>query len=130
MNKKTLDTAETQYPRAFLGGAVLTRSDAGFGGREAGNPCCDWISKKFSSLEFWEFGRNKVSQLWQEFTCPNFIFLQASKLPSCQTSLVPYCPSALVLSKAFTMAEILISLTIIGVIAAITLPSLQANINE
>lgn len=31
---------------------------------------------------------------------------------------------------AFTMAEILISLTIIGVIAAITLPSLRANINE
>ena len=32
--------------------------------------------------------------------------------------------------KSFTMAEILISLTIIGVIAAITLPALQANINE
>ena len=32
--------------------------------------------------------------------------------------------------QAFTMAEILISLTIIGVIAAITLPSLRANINE
>ena len=32
--------------------------------------------------------------------------------------------------SAFTMAEILISLTIIGVIAAITLPSLRANINE
>lgn len=31
---------------------------------------------------------------------------------------------------AFTMAEILISLTIIGVIAAITLPSLRASINE
>ena len=31
---------------------------------------------------------------------------------------------------AFTMAEILISLTIIGVIAAITLPALVANINE
>jgi len=31
---------------------------------------------------------------------------------------------------AFTMAEILISLTIIGVITAITLPSLRANINE
>ena len=31
---------------------------------------------------------------------------------------------------AFTMAEILISLTIIGVIAAITLPALRANINE
>ena len=31
---------------------------------------------------------------------------------------------------AFTMAEILISLTIIGVIAAITLPALRASINE
>lgn len=31
---------------------------------------------------------------------------------------------------AFTMAEILISLTIIGVIAAITLPALRTNINE
>lgn len=32
--------------------------------------------------------------------------------------------------SSFTMAEILISLTIIGIIAAITLPSLRANINE
>ena len=32
--------------------------------------------------------------------------------------------------KAFTMAEILLSLTIIGVVAAITLPSLIGNINE
>ncbi len=31
---------------------------------------------------------------------------------------------------AFTMAEILLSLTIIGVVAAITLPSLMGNINE
>ena len=33
-------------------------------------------------------------------------------------------------SIAFTMAEILLSLTIIGVVAAITLPSLTGNINE
>ncbi len=33
-------------------------------------------------------------------------------------------------SSAFTMAEILLSLTIIGVVAAITLPSLTGNINE
>lgn len=33
-------------------------------------------------------------------------------------------------SYAFTMAEILLSLTIIGVVAAITLPSLTGNINE
>ena len=33
-------------------------------------------------------------------------------------------------SGAFTMAEILLSLTIIGVVAAITLPSLTGNINE
>ncbi len=32
--------------------------------------------------------------------------------------------------SGFTMAEILLSLTIIGVVAAITLPSLMANINE
>lgn len=35
-----------------------------------------------------------------------------------------------VLKNAFTMAEILLSLTIIGVVAAITLPSLTGNINE
>ena len=34
------------------------------------------------------------------------------------------------LRPAFTMAEILLSLTIIGVVAAITLPSLTGNINE
>ena len=34
------------------------------------------------------------------------------------------------LRSAFTMAEILLSLTIIGVVAAITLPSLTGNINE
>ena len=34
------------------------------------------------------------------------------------------------LLSAFTMAEILLSLTIIGVVAAITLPSLTGNINE
>ncbi len=37
---------------------------------------------------------------------------------------------AMTQSVAFTMAEILLSLTIIGVVAAITLPSLMANINE
>ncbi len=34
------------------------------------------------------------------------------------------------MKRAFTMAEILLSLTIIGVVAAITLPSLTGNINE
>ncbi len=36
----------------------------------------------------------------------------------------------LVMTVGFTMAEILLSLTIIGVVAAITLPSLTGNINE
>ncbi len=47
-------------------------------------------------------------------------------------ALSPYRPIALTPCKryAFTMAEILLSLTIIGVVAAITLPSLMANINE
>ena len=85
------------------------------------------------------------NQYWQNFTNTNFI-----------TNLVPYCLSALVPAEpvlhfrwlrsigathvkrwvegrravAFTMAEILLSLTIIGVVAAITLPSLTGNINE
>ena len=47
------------------------------------------------------------------------------------TNLSPYRPIALLPKKvAFTMAEILLSLTIIGVVAAITLPSLTGNINE
>ncbi len=37
---------------------------------------------------------------------------------------------AMTQSVEFTMSEILLSLTIIGVVAAITLPSLMANINE
>ena len=46
-------------------------------------------------------------------------------------ALSPYHPIALLPKKlAFTMAEILLSLTIIGVVAAITLPSLTGNINE
>ena len=45
--------------------------------------------------------------------------------------LFTYSPIALLSKKvAFTMAEILLSLTIIGVVAAITLPSLMGNINE
>ncbi len=39
-------------------------------------------------------------------------------------------PGAWTTNLAFTMAEILLSLTIIGVVAAITLPSLTGNINE
>ena len=49
-------------------------------------------------------------------------------------NLVTWSPDHLVTLKshkvAFTMAEILLSLTIIGVVAAITLPSLTGNINE
>lgn len=42
---------------------------------------------------------------------------------------MPYCPNALTTSKkvAFTLAEVLITLGIIGVIAALTMPSLIQN---
>jgi len=44
------------------------------------------------------------------------------------TSLMPYCLSALLPKKfAFTLAEVLITLGIIGVVAAITIPNLVAN---
>ncbi len=46
--------------------------------------------------------------------------------------LVPYCLSNLVSSKkpAFTLAEVLITLAIIGVVAAMTIPILVANYQE
>ncbi len=46
--------------------------------------------------------------------------------------LVPQCPSALATfpKAAFTLAETLITLAIIGVVAAITIPSLVKNYNE
>ena len=64
---------------------------------------------------------NKNQQI---FTCTN-------SARSAHNNLFTYSPINLFTSNAaFTMAEILISLTIIGIIAAITLPSLTANINE
>ena len=60
---------------------------------------------------------------WRDFISPDFI-----NLPSCQAAQLPNFRNRKAI--AFTMAEILISLTIIGVIATITLPSLRANINE
>ena len=53
------------------------------------------------------------------------------KLVFCELSKTSRFHNGLVgLRSAFTMAEILLSLTIIGVVAAITLPSLTGNINE
>ena len=51
--------------------------------------------------------------------------------PALCNSLVPQCPSALVTSKkvAFTLAEVLITLAIIGVVAVLTLPALIQNYN-
>ena len=48
------------------------------------------------------------------------------------TFLVPYCLSNLVSSKkaAFTLAEVLITLAIIGIVAAMTIPTLISNYQE
>ncbi len=56
---------------------------------------------------------------------------EATEPASCK-SLVPQCPSALVTSKkaAFTLAEVLITLAVIGIVAALTLPGLIQNHNE
>ena len=102
--------------RLFWGG-VLTRVVIEFLGPRCGKSVG---IKGNKAVRHYGTKNVKIKQLLSDFTCPDFI-----------TNLVPYCPSALVPQKlAFTMAEILISLTIIGVIAAITLPALQANINE
>ena len=72
-----------------------------------------------------------------DFLTPNQLAagLTAGGLPRSRWSLA-MTPTESVLqldpikNAAFTMAEILLSLTIIGVVAAITLPSLTGNINE
>jgi len=67
--------------------------------------------------------RINVRRLSWDFISTDFI-----NPPSCQAAQLPNFRNRKAI--AFTMAEILISLTIIGIIAAITLPSLKANINE
>ena len=95
--------------------------------------------QKLKSLKVKWLNRNNVRQLSWDFACADFInplSCQASRLPNFRKR----CAFAvaerhlhfglLARGQGFTMAEILISLTIIGIIAAITLPSLRANINE
>ena len=62
---------------------------------------------------------------------PNVIQHGATE-PALSNSLVPQCLSPLVplRKSAFTLAEVLITLAIIGVVAAITIPSLVKNYNE
>ena len=67
-------------------------------------------------------GRSTESVL-QLAPIKNAAFTMAARLSRFHNGLVG-------LRSAFTMAEILLSLTIIGVVAAITLPSLTGNINE
>jgi len=97
--------------------------------------------QKLKSLKVKWLNRNNVRQLSWDFACADFInplSFQASRLPNFRKRCTFAFTMADRLSRlytlrsklAFTMAEILISLTIIGVIALITLPSLRANINE
>ena len=110
------------------------------------------LNRKFSSLAAWKPGkliglwvnkliRNNKMRLSRRFANIDFINLinpLTYKLINCKRAVFVFTMAerrssrflTLGNSLAFTMAEILISLTIIGVIAAITLPSLRANINE
>ena len=76
-------------------------------------------------------GSGKVSKLVSKEVRKS---LTLDKLEDCRELIKNNTHNDLVTSKsrkaAFTMAEILLSLTIIGVVAAITLPSLMGNINE
>ena len=63
--------------------------------------------------------RNSLARLAKNGTAKSVVFAL------CLRSLAQFG-----MTFAFTMAEILLSLTIIGVVAAITLPSLTGNINE
>ncbi len=92
---------------ASLRGAIATKQSSDPQGRQCSSGVCHWLTQ-----------------------------LRCAGLPRSRWSLamtpgvnrVPY--GTMVCGFAFTMAEILLSLTIIGVVAAITLPSLTGNINE
>jgi len=100
----------------FLTGLMARRNDNSVGRSERGLT----LTKKF-----------KHSQAQVEFlSSPN----GEGKVDNFHNDLITWSLDHLITSKrrkvAFTMAEILLSLTIIGVVAAITLPSLTGNINE
>ena len=81
---------------------------------------------KVASCLGWSL-KGHVQPLWMALSA----FTMAARLSRSTESVAERLPQ-LNPSKnlAFTMAEILLSLTIIGVVAAITLPSLTGNINE
>ena len=70
--------------------------------------------------------RNRLARLAKNGTAKSMVFAL------CLRSLAQFGMTLkeMTLVCGFTMAEILLSLTIIGVVAAITLPSLTGNINE
>ena len=70
--------------------------------------------------------RNSLARLAKNGTAKSVVFAL------CLRSLAQFGMTLKEMTRvcAFTMAEILLSLTIIGVVAAITLPSLTGNINE
>ncbi len=82
--------------------------------------------KKHASLRGVSEANDAATQL-------SWFHIRTEECQDCTFSLLPRLseqPLAQSTRVAFTMAEILLSLTIIGVVAAITLPSLMANINE
>ena len=92
----------------------------------------------YKAFGLFESNKSVRSTLKNLFTCSPDNLVTHLPVNCCErdglishNALSPYRPIALLPKKvAFTMAEILLSLTIIGVVAAITLPSLTGNINE
>ena len=87
-----------------------------------------WVDKSISSLRFLSLESRSA-----------LLSLQLNRLDCFASArndvknLVPQCPSALEPLKkkaAFTLAEVLITLGIIGVVAAMTIPVLFSNINN
>ena len=99
-------------------------------GRKAGNAHVASISRRGGSLTASStLGSRKVSRLVSKEVSK---CLTQDKFEDCRELIKNNSHNALspLAKAAFTMAEILLSLTIIGVVAAITLPSLMGNINE
>ncbi len=93
------------------GGSLLAARSKGF----------EPLGRKNRGIDVWKYSRSDLP-IRQKVKC----WFSKTNLQF----LLTYSPTHLLTSKAFTMAEILLSLTIIGVVAAITLPSLTGNVNE
>ena len=123
----------------YLHGGGGSSLPAKLGIEDVSSPChAELVSASVQRCELpvtLDRSRNRLARLAKNGTAKSVVFAlclcSLAQFGMTPTESVLCLVNRLSVKKcAFTMAEILLSLTIIGVVAAITLPSLTGNINE